>query len=426
MRLDKYLKVSRVIKRRTVANEACDNGRVQINGKVAKAGTAVKPGDIIQVDFASGSTRFEVLSVEENVKKSGAADMYRILTSLALIFFICVSLLTGCGQTALPSATPEITEMPKREGVTLSVGDFHVYDEQFCYFFSLAAGELSEGNYSSAWMKDHFDEVMDRTVAICQEQAALYDEAILQGFGLTDVENQELIIYGTLKLEYNMTLAEEEDFTSTDELCLKLTGMNYAEYRRYLRMYQPGEKLCRYLADAYKPSEEEQNAYYEAHKEAFAACSAGKIFISDDKKLLADEVLALVREKTYPFDVIARGWSEDETALNDSGLTDLCLADDTLPEEIRTWVSRVGTVIPEENAVMMHVPEDGYYILISRGRVDHSNSETVRALLLDAMCREMLSDYKQELVQKSACEISGFDRSQAASMVKAFIEGRQA
>lgn len=79
MRVDKFLKVSRVIKRRTVANEACDAGRVSINGKVAKAGTAVKPGDVVSVGFAGGNVRFEVLSVKETVKKDEAASMYRII-----------------------------------------------------------------------------------------------------------------------------------------------------------------------------------------------------------------------------------------------------------------------------------------------------------------------------------------------------------
>ena len=95
MRLDKFLKVSRVIKRRTVANEACDNGRVSINGKLAKAGTAVKPGDIVTVEFAKGSTKFEILSVEENVKKANATEMYRIITSVVLAVFIAFGALTG-------------------------------------------------------------------------------------------------------------------------------------------------------------------------------------------------------------------------------------------------------------------------------------------------------------------------------------------
>lgn len=80
MRIDKYLKVSRVIKRRTVANEACDGGRVSVNGRPAKAGTDVKPGDIVEVAFAGGKTKFEILSVSETVRKDDAKEMYRIIT----------------------------------------------------------------------------------------------------------------------------------------------------------------------------------------------------------------------------------------------------------------------------------------------------------------------------------------------------------
>lgn len=79
MRIDKYLKVSRVIKRRTVANEACDGGRVSVNGRPAKAGTDVKPGDIVEVAFAGGKTKFEILSVTETVRKDDAKEMYRII-----------------------------------------------------------------------------------------------------------------------------------------------------------------------------------------------------------------------------------------------------------------------------------------------------------------------------------------------------------
>ena len=79
MRLDKYLKVSRLIKRRTVANEACDAGRVTVNGKTAKAGTAVKGGDIIEIAFGTRSVKVEVLDVQETTKKDQAADLYRYL-----------------------------------------------------------------------------------------------------------------------------------------------------------------------------------------------------------------------------------------------------------------------------------------------------------------------------------------------------------
>lgn len=79
MRLDKYLKVSRLIKRRTVANEACDAGRVLINDKPAKASANVKEGDIIEIRFGSRDVRVQVTSVQETVKKEEAKEMYTYL-----------------------------------------------------------------------------------------------------------------------------------------------------------------------------------------------------------------------------------------------------------------------------------------------------------------------------------------------------------
>lgn len=79
MRLDKYLKVSRLIKRRTVANEACDAGRVSINGKVVKASAEVKEGDIIEIQFGTKPLKAQVLTVKETVKKDEAKEMYTIL-----------------------------------------------------------------------------------------------------------------------------------------------------------------------------------------------------------------------------------------------------------------------------------------------------------------------------------------------------------
>ena len=79
MRLDKYLKVSRLIKRRTVANEACDAGRVMVNGKTVKASYDVKPGDVIEISFGNKSVKAEVLSVQETVRKEEAAELFRYL-----------------------------------------------------------------------------------------------------------------------------------------------------------------------------------------------------------------------------------------------------------------------------------------------------------------------------------------------------------
>ena len=79
MRLDKYLKVSRLIKRRTVANEACDAGRVLINEKPAKASTIVKQGDIITISFGNKEVRVEVLEARETVKKEESKELFRYL-----------------------------------------------------------------------------------------------------------------------------------------------------------------------------------------------------------------------------------------------------------------------------------------------------------------------------------------------------------
>ena len=80
MRLDKFLKVSRIIKRRTVANEACDQGRVTVNGKVARASYDVKVGDILELKFGEKIAKMEVLNVVEHVGKDAASELYRVIS----------------------------------------------------------------------------------------------------------------------------------------------------------------------------------------------------------------------------------------------------------------------------------------------------------------------------------------------------------
>lgn len=79
MRLDKFLKVSRLIKRRTIANEACDAGRVMVNGKVAKASVNIKQGDIIEIGFGTRNIKVEVLNIVDTTKKDDAKEMYKYL-----------------------------------------------------------------------------------------------------------------------------------------------------------------------------------------------------------------------------------------------------------------------------------------------------------------------------------------------------------
>ncbi len=79
MRLDKYLKVSRIIKRRTIANEACDSGRISVNGRAAKASYDVKVGDVLELRFGEKVTKFQVLNVVEHVGKDAASELYKVL-----------------------------------------------------------------------------------------------------------------------------------------------------------------------------------------------------------------------------------------------------------------------------------------------------------------------------------------------------------
>lgn len=85
MRIDKFLKVSRIIKRRTVANEACSGGRVMINQKTAKPSSDVKTGDVISIRFGEHTGHYEVLALAETVSKNQASDMYRILEEDAVL-----------------------------------------------------------------------------------------------------------------------------------------------------------------------------------------------------------------------------------------------------------------------------------------------------------------------------------------------------
>lgn len=79
MRLDKFLKVSRLIKRRTVANEACDAGRVTVNGRPAKASVQVKPSDVIEIQFGTRNVKVEVLKLQDTTKKEDAAELFQYL-----------------------------------------------------------------------------------------------------------------------------------------------------------------------------------------------------------------------------------------------------------------------------------------------------------------------------------------------------------
>lgn len=79
MRVDKYLKVCRIIKRRTLANEACEQGRVSINGKTAKPGSLINVDDELEIRFGNGTTKIRITSIKEHVKKEESKEMYEII-----------------------------------------------------------------------------------------------------------------------------------------------------------------------------------------------------------------------------------------------------------------------------------------------------------------------------------------------------------
>lgn len=79
MRIDKFLKVSRILKRRTIANQACDSGRVKINDRPVKPSAQIKVGDVVELGFGSGVVRFQIMDVKETVKKEQAESLYKIL-----------------------------------------------------------------------------------------------------------------------------------------------------------------------------------------------------------------------------------------------------------------------------------------------------------------------------------------------------------
>lgn len=80
MRIDKFLKVSRILKRRTLAQEACDGGRVKVNGKSVKPSHNIKEGDLVEIGFNSGTVKFKILLVKETVRKEEADNLYQIIT----------------------------------------------------------------------------------------------------------------------------------------------------------------------------------------------------------------------------------------------------------------------------------------------------------------------------------------------------------
>ena len=138
MRLDKYLKVSRLIKRRTVANEACDAGRVLVNDKPAKASVQVKAGDTVEIQFGSKNVKVEVLDVKDTVRKEDAENLFRYssLPCSHLDFSVIIHPISQCDLSLYLQA------FCKRAVVLEHIlsGNFHCFHRFFCLFYRFCNG----------------------------------------------------------------------------------------------------------------------------------------------------------------------------------------------------------------------------------------------------------------------------------------------
>ncbi len=401
MRLDKFLKVSRVIKRRTVANEACDNGRVSINGRPAKAGTQVKPGDQVTVEFAGGSTKFEILAVEENVKKANATEMYRIITSVVLAVFIALGALTG-----LTGCTEEI---PYAAGTSyvMTVDETKVYDEQFAYIY---ASELK--------VTGDKDKAIDSASKKISEMAALYNKGMAEGCELTAEEVYKLKNDITLTLDYNLELNEDENITSKDEICHHLTGMNVEEYVRFSVFKAVAEKYTAKLMEDFTPDEAKQLEFYQTNQDTLKAYTIGKIYLKEE--IAANEAYKLLTRGTYDFTVVAKGWSQDSDVLENGGVEIVTGDDDILPSDVKEYVFSKSA--PDLNYQLIKTENMGFYIVNVREILDYAESQEFKDYVLDVM---IAREQEKRVSEATKDADVSFDKEQAKAVVEEFMEGRE-
>lgn len=402
MRLDKFLKVSRVIKRRTVANEACDNGRVSINGRPAKAGTQVKVGDRVTVEFAGGSTRFEILSVEENVKKANATEMYKIITSVILAVFITIGTLTG-----LTGCNDYDVNHTAGTSYVMTVDDTKVYDEQFAYIYATEIKNTKDKK-----------ETMEAAKKQATIMTALYNKAMAEGYDLTAAELYDLKNDITLTLNYNLELNQDENITTKDQICHYLTGMNVEEYVRFSVFKAVAEKYVADLMKDYVPDEAQQAEYYETNKETLKAYSVGKIYIKDENT--ANEAYKLLTDGTYDFSVVAKGWSEDPSVLDNSGVEMVTGDNDILPSEVKDYIFSQSA--PTERYELIKTEKMGFYIIRVIEVLSYNDSPEFKDYVLSDMI-----DKEQE--KRIASVVNGadvdFDGEKAHAVVEEYLEGRE-
>ena len=423
MRLDKFLKVSRVIKRRTVANEACDNGRVSVNGKTAKAGTAVKVGDIVSVSFAGGNTEFEVLSTEENVKKEGAKEMYRIITSLIVAFFISLTAL-GLSSCGLPGENA-----PAGESYVGTIAGQKVYDEQYGYIFLNTAKEEAGDELSEDWIEEHKAEIIEKTNDKCREMCSLYYEAENGSRGYTRSDKEKIYSDTDARIRSYRSMKENKSIESDDEMCALLTGMNVNEYKRFAVFRGEVERESAYIASFAEPTDEELINCLKENKDDFRSITYiyKKLFDEEENSNEedAEEILEIAKSGQFSFDMCAKGWSDSKDVKKDGGVVVIQRNSTEFPAQIVKWAFESSEATDQKDAVLI-TTDNGYYIVIRNVLPELKNSEALREKVLTLYTAKEIRNTAEKTYSENSLKTEGFEDEKtikaADEYIRAFID----
>lgn len=419
MRLDKFLKVSRVIKRRTVANEACDNGRVSINGKPAKAGTQVKVGDIVTVSFAGGNTEFEILATDDNVRKEGAKDMYRIITSLLVGVFVT---LTSLG---LSSCAPS-EHTPAHQDIVGTIAGKKIYNEAYGYIFLNVAKEEAGFELSEEWIKEHKTELFEKANSKCKEMATLCYDAESNGKGYSTSEEERIYNEADLKIKSLRNKEEYKKVESDDEMCALKTGMNVNEYKRFALFRGLAEERAVYVSGQ-EPRESELASFYRSNKDSLDYRSITYIYkkLTDEdensNEEAAKEILEIARKNEISFEICAKGWSDAEDVKKDGGVAVFDRSTTNFPAKVVKWAFESEEETEAEKAELIET-EDGYYIVIRNETPENYNNVTMSDMVTKAYNKRTIADYVQTVYEANQLKTEGFETGAVTKAVDDYLE----
>lgn len=424
MRLDKFLKVSRVIKRRTVANEACDNGRVSINGKPAKAGTQVKVGDIVSVAFAGGSTEFEILATDDNVKKDAAKEMYRIITSLIVCVFVSLAAL------GLSSCVSE-ENTPAHQDVVGKIAGEKIYSEEYGYIFLNAAKEAAGFELSEEWIEEHKDEITEKANAKCREMATLCYDAETNGKGYSTSEKERIFDEADAKIKKLRQKEEYKNIQSDDEMCALKTGMNVNEYKRFALFRGLAEERAVFITSQDEPDAAALAAFYRENsfEDDFRSVTYiyKKLTDEDDNsnEEEAKEILEIARKNEIDFDICAKGWSDAKDVKTDGGVAVLDRSSTDFPASVIEWAFASDEKTEAKDAQLLET-DSGYYIVIRNKLPKAYSDDLMHEAVLKKYNAAKIKEYTENVYSKNGLKTEGFEtgklKEAADKYLKSFFD----